>query len=83
MQTIATASRFDVDEGCREIVTAEEPGKCPLGISLPFEITVRAPRCKAGRDRRRGFERLLIELERLFTLGTETVGADRSEEACP
>jgi hypothetical protein len=73
MQPIATASRFQVDEGRREIVAAEEPGKGPLGIRPPFRITVRAPSGKAGRDRRRGFERLLIELERLLASGTETV----------
>ena len=61
MQPVAAAAGFEIDQRHRQVIAAEEPGEGARGIGLPLGIAVGAPRGEAGRDRRGGFHRLLIE----------------------
>src|SRR5215213_7621348 len=59
MQPVTTATRFQVDQGQHQIIASEEPGECACRVCAPFGIAIDAGSRKAGRDRRRGFQRLL------------------------
>ena len=62
VQTVAAASRFQIDQRDRQIVAAKEPCENTRGFGFPFDILIGAPRREAGRDGRRSLERLLIKL---------------------
>ena len=64
MQAVAAASRFQVDQGKRQIIMAQEPGEYVQSLGLPFRVAVRLPGRQASRDRRGGFQGLLIEQAR-------------------
>src|SRR5258708_17757014 len=64
MQSIATTAGLGIDERNRQIVAAEKPEENPGRDRLPFGFAVRAPRDQARRNRRSGFQRLLIESAR-------------------
>jgi hypothetical protein len=80
MQSIATASRFQVHQRQGKIIAAQKPGKCPRGFRLPLSIPVCAPGRKAGRDASGGLQGLLIEGARRLALVTKARRADRPEE---
>ena len=65
MQSIAAAAGLQIDQRHRQIVAAEKPGECARGVGFPLGIAVRTPGRQAGRDRRGGFQRLLIERARV------------------
>jgi hypothetical protein len=48
MEPIATATRFQVNQGQRQIIAAEKPRECARRLGSPFDITIRTPRRKAG-----------------------------------
>src|SRR5215207_8588595 len=81
MQPVAAAPRFQVDQGQSEIVAAEEPGECTRRVGSPCEIAIGTPCRKAGRDRRRGLQGLLIERPWRLALLAESVRTDRPEQA--
>src|SRR5271170_2090596 len=72
MQAIATATGFQIDEGRRHVIAAEKPRESPRRLVPPFDIAIPSPRCQARRDRRRGFQWLLIERPRRLALVAET-----------
>ena len=81
VQAIAAASRFQIDQGDRQVVTAKEPREYPRGFSFPTDIMIGAPRGEAGRDRCRGLQRLLIEWLRRLAPVAESRRADWAELA--
>ena len=81
MEPIATTSGLDVHKRRRKIVAASERGKSARRICSPFGCAVGAPGCGARRDRRRRFERLLIEGRRRHAVRPERVGADGPQES--
>src|SRR6185295_19248038 len=80
MQPITTATGVQVNQGERQIVAAEEPGEDTRRVSSPFEFAIGAPSRKAGRDRRRGLQGLLIERLRLLALVAEPLRPHRPEQ---
>src|SRR5258708_36029506 len=80
MQSIATTAGLGIDERNRQVVAAEKPEENPGRDRLPFGIAVRAPRDQARRNRRGGFQRLLIESARRLS---EFAKARRTHRAFP
>src|SRR5690348_6472791 len=72
MQSVPATAGRDIDERERKVVAAEKPSEDVGGDGLPFGITARAPRRQAGGNRRRRFDRLLIESTRGFPEFAET-----------
>ncbi len=72
MQPVAAAPVSEIDQGQREIVAAEEPGECTRRLGFPRGIAIGTPCRKAGRDRRRGLQGLLIERPRRLALVAES-----------
>src|SRR4051812_36226664 len=81
MQPITTATGVQVNQGQRQIIAAEEPGECARRVSSPFEAAIGTPGRKAGRDRCRGLQGLLIECLRLLALIAKPLGTNRPEQA--
>ena len=84
MQAIAAAAGF------RDRPAASDRSLLPRNQAnargrdrLPFGVAVGAPGREAGRDRRRGLQRLLIERARRLALVAEAVGADGPEKTRP
>ena len=72
--------RFEIDQRHRQIVARPGTSRKPAPrIGFPFRVAVRAPSRKAGRDRRGGFQRLLIEGAGCVALVAEACRADRPE----
>src|SRR5438105_13646991 len=82
MQPITTATGVQVNQGQRQIIAAEEPGECARRVSSPFEVAIGTPGRKAGRDRCRGLQGLLIERLRLLALLAKPLRTNRPEQAC-
>ena len=61
MQPVAATAGLEVDQRDGQVVAAEEPCEGARRARLPLGIAFGAPRRKAGRDRRRCLDRLLIE----------------------
>ena len=81
MQAVAAASRFQIDKGKRQIILAQEPGKYVQSLGLPFWVAVRLPGRQASRDRRGGFQWLLIEQARRGALVAKALCADGTENS--
>ena len=79
MQSIAATSGVRIDQRHGQVVAAEKPGEDTRGHRLPLGIALGPPRRQAGRDGRRGFQRLLIERAGILPLLAEAGGADGTE----
>ena len=82
MQSIATTAGVRIDQRHGQVVAAEKPREDARCDGFPLGIAIRAPRCEAGSDRRRGFHGLLIEGAGMLPLFAEAGGADRPEMTC-
>ena len=81
VQAIAAASGFQIDQRDRQVVAAEKPREYPRGFGFPFDIVIGAPRGEAGRDGRRGLQRLLVERLRRLAPVAKSRRANRAELA--
>ena len=81
MQPVTAAAGFQVDQGqTTDRCCRETSANARAASAFHVEIAIRAPGRKAGRDRRRGFQGLLIERLWQLSLLAEPLGTDRSEE---
>ena len=79
MQAIAAASGVQINQCHRQIIAAEKPGEHVGRDGFPFGIALRSPGRQAGSNRRRGFQRLLVEGARPLPQFAEAGCADRPE----
>ena len=80
MQPIRQLPVSGSTSGSPQIVLPRNQANARIAPSSPLRVAIGAPRRKAGRNRRRGLERLLIE--RLAASGellAEALGADGPE----
>jgi hypothetical protein len=73
MQTIATAPRFQIDQGDRQVVAAQEPFEYPQRMGTPYGVAVPMPRRETRRNRRGRFQRLLVKRVRWLAPITEAL----------
>ena len=76
MQAIAATAGLQIDQRQRQVVAAEEPREGARRGGLPFGMAIGALGRKTGRNRRRGFQRLLVKGARRLAFIAKAVRTD-------
>jgi hypothetical protein len=79
MQAIATATRRRVVHREVQVVSPEKPLECAVGFCVPAFFPSDTMCCKAGRNHRLRFYRLLVETSAFATLWIKPIGANWNE----
>ena len=79
MEPIRATARIGIDQCRLQVVFAQKPIERAHRSCRPLRAAIRPPRSKAGRNRCRGLDRLLIERFRFLAVLAEALGPDGSE----
>ena len=60
MQAVAAAPGFEIDQRHAKVIAPEKPIERPRGARQPLGLLIDTPSSEAGRNRRGGFEGLLV-----------------------
>jgi hypothetical protein len=79
MKSIRAAARFRIGQCCLQVIFAQKPFERTERLNRPLRAVIRPRRGKAGGNRRRRLDWLLIERFRLLAEPAETLCPNRSE----